>query len=43
MANNKNGFNKLLKSAINKEALKKALSDEKSKREIMAILSKIRY
>lgn len=43
MANNKNGFNNLFKSAINKDALKKAMSDEKSKREIMAILAKIKY
>ena len=30
-------------AAINKSALKKALSDPQSKKEIMAILSKVRY
>ena len=33
----------LFASAIDKKALKKALSDEKSKKEIMAILGKVRY
>ena len=39
----KNNKNNLFKNAINKKALKKALSDEKSKKEILNILSKIRY
>lgn len=36
-------INDLFKNAVNKKALKKALSDEKSRREIMTILNKIRY
>lgn len=39
----KNKYNDLIKKAINKNALKKALSDEKSKKEIMTILNKVRY
>ena len=35
--------NNIFKNAINKKALKKALSDEKSKKEIMTILNKVRY
>ena len=35
--------NNLFKNAIDKKALKKALSDEKSKKEILTILNKIRY
>ena len=38
-----NNFKNLFKNAIDKDALKKALSDEKSRREIMAVLSKIKY
>lgn len=34
--------NNLIKQAINKKALKKALSDEKSKNEILTILNKVR-
>ena len=41
--NNKKGFNDLFKNAIDKKALKNALSNEKSRREIMAVLSKIKY
>lgn len=37
--NNKN----LFKNAIDKKALKKALSDPTSKTEIMRILNKVRY
>lgn len=40
---NKKGFNNLFKEAIDKKALKDAMSNEKSRREIMAILSKIKY
>lgn len=39
---NKN-INNLFKNAIDKKALKKALSDEKSKKEILKILNKVRY
>ena len=39
----KNSTNNLIKNAIDKKALKKALSDEKSKREILTILNKVRY
>ena len=35
--------NNLFKNAINKKALKKALSDEQSKKEILKILNKIKY
>ena len=35
--------NNLFKNAIDKKALKKALSNEKSKREILSILNKVRY
>lgn len=35
--------NKDFEKAINKNALKKALSDEKSKKIILNILSKVRY
>lgn len=40
MKNKKINF---LAAAIDKKALKKALSDEKSKKEILNILSKIKY
>lgn len=43
MANYKNGAKNWIKDAINKDAFKKAMSNEKSKREIMAILAKIKY
>jgi len=39
----KNKTNNLFKNAIDKKALKKAFSNEKSKREILNILSKIKY
>lgn len=39
----KNNCNNLIKKAINKQALKKALSDEKSKKEILNIINKMRY
>ena len=35
--------NNFIAAAINKKALKKALSDEKSRKEILNILNKIRY
>ncbi len=35
--------NNLFKNAIDKKALKKALNDPKSKKEILNILSKVRY
>ena len=35
--------NNLFKNAINKKALKKALQDEKSRKEILSILNKIKY
>lgn len=35
--------NNLFKNAIDKSALKKALSDEKSKKIILDILKKVRY
>lgn len=38
-----NNINSLLKNAIDKKALKKALQNEKSKKEIMTILNKVRY
>lgn len=40
---NNNDFNRLIKNAIDKKALKDALSNEKSRREIMTILNKIKY
>ena len=43
MANNKNDAKNWIKNAINKKALKEAMNNEKSKREIMAILAKIKY
>lgn len=39
----KKSINNLFKNAIDKKALKKALSDEKSKKEILKILNKVRY
>ena len=41
MATNKS-INKMFKEAINKDNLRKAMADPKSRKEIMAILSKIR-
>lgn len=38
-----NKYNDLIKKAINKKALKKALSNEKDKKIIMSILNKVRY
>lgn len=38
----KNNKNNLFKNAIDKKALKKALSDEKSRAEILQILNKIK-
>jgi len=35
--------NNLFKNAINKKALKEVLSDEKSRKEILNILAKIKY
>lgn len=35
--------NNLFKNAIDKKALKKAMSNEKSRNEILSILSKVRY
>lgn len=36
-------YNNLLKEAINKKALKKAMEDEKSRKIITDILKKVRY
>lgn len=35
--------NNWIKKAINKKALKKAMQNEKSKKEIMTILNKVRF
>lgn len=39
---NNNQLNNMFKQAIDKKALHKAMADPKSRKEIMAILSKIR-
>ena len=39
----KKKYNNFIAAAIDKKALKKALSDEKSKKIILNILSKVRY
>ena len=39
----KNKSNNLFKNAIDRKALKKAWSNEKSKNEILKILNKIKY
>jgi hypothetical protein len=41
-SNNKN-INNMFKNAIDRNALKKAMQDEKSKKEILSILNKIKY
>ena len=38
-----NNINSLFKNAIDKKELKKALQNEKSKKEILNILNKVRY
>lgn len=39
----KQNINNLFKNAIDKKALKKALQNEKSKKEIINILNKVRF
>lgn len=39
----KQNINNLFKNAIDKKALKKAMQNEKNKKEIMTILNKVRY